>query len=81
MRNCPDIKRTRRLIRRDNRERQQKLSENAQPKTSNKLVKYMPKNASKSTSKPAKKKSYGYVADDDDDSTSEAKESLSNFDT
>ena len=41
----------------------------------------MLKTALKSASKSTKKKAYGYVADDDDDSTSEAKESLSNFDT
>jgi hypothetical protein len=81
LRNCPDMERARRLIRRDNSEHQRKRAENAQPKTSNKLVKHVPKTTLKSASKSTKKKAHGYVADDDDDSTSEAEESLSNFDT
>jgi hypothetical protein len=79
MRNCPEIERARKLIKRDNKERQRKRTQKAQPKTSNKLVKYVPKTTPKPTSKPTRKNAHGYVADDD--FTSQTEESLSESDT
>lgn len=79
LRNCPEMERARKLIKHDKRDRQQKRTKNAQPKASNKLVKFTPKNVAEYAPKPIKKKSHGYVADDDNNSTSEAEESLSDF--
>ncbi len=78
MRNCSKIKHTKKLIKCDNKEHQQKHTKKAQPKTSNKLVKYVPKNTLKSTSKYTKKKTHRYVADNN--SMSQTEESLSKSD-
>ncbi len=78
MRNCPKIKHTKKLIKHDNKECQQKHTKKAQSKTSNKLVKYVLKNTLKSTSKHTKKKTHRYITNNN--SMSQTKESLSKSD-
>ncbi len=75
MRNCPEIKHTKKVIKYNNKEYQQKYTEKAQSKTSNKLVKYVLKNTLKSTFKHTKKKTHRYIIDNN--SMSQTKESLS----